>query len=218
MSCVGWRTVWSWCIGRRTTASRPRSSIRSVTASRARSPSWRRARAMCSAATRKRRGHRPRPIALTAMPTSSVWLIRWALILCSFCWLKVKLLLSMKLQKEPFWPRYEIWPWPRLWWWLHCKDSFLIFYRHVYFRFFIFMHKQTFLAHKIFKVTVNSKLLMNAESYKYIWIDKLEDYLMICRNAYIWVDLYEILFFVPTKIVCAYPNVICCTQLWFNWL
>ena len=41
-----------------------------------------------------------------------------------------------------------------------------------------------FSAHKII-VTVNSKWFINAKSYKYIWIDKLEGYLMICRNAYI---------------------------------
>jgi len=45
------------------------------------------------------------------------------------------------------------------------------------------MQKQPFSDHKIFKVTVNSKFLINAQSYKNILIDKLEGYL--CRNAYI---------------------------------
>ena len=41
-----------------------------------------------------------------------------------------------------------------------------------------------FSAHKIIKVTINSEWLINAESYKYIWIDKLEGYLMICIHVY----------------------------------
>ena len=42
-----------------------------------------------------------------------------------------------------------------------------------------------FSDHKIIKVTVNSKWSINAKSYKYIRIYKLEGYLMISRNAYI---------------------------------
>ena len=63
-----------------------------------------------------------------------------------------------------------------------------------------------FSAHKIIKVTVNSKWFINAKSYKYIWIDKLEGYLMIFRNVYIWVDLYICLWFVAQalKVLCTF--------------
>ncbi len=43
---------------------------------------------------------------------------------------------------------------------------------------------------KIIKVTENLRWFINAKSYNYFLIDKLEVYLMMCRNAYIWVDLY----------------------------
>ena len=56
-------------------------------------------------------------------------------------------------------------------------------------------------------MTINSKWLINAKIYKYIWIDKLEGYLMVCRNAYIWVIcIYLWYIYICVNQTCDFEN------------